>query len=155
MSSNFISLKSDKTEIMFQNTADEVNEELFESLLERYQIGLETSMKGSEFIFNCVNSLYYQFYKIGLKRGGSYTWQKQKQKSNNKNKKATMNPINDDKGFQYVATVTLNHKEIGQNLHPFIGKHNRRGINYTSRKDNWAKFEKYVPKIAFVLYLKK
>ena len=63
MSSNFISLKSDKTEIIFQNTADEVNEELFKSLLERYQIGFETSMKGSEFIFNCVNLLYYHFTK--------------------------------------------------------------------------------------------
>ena len=33
-----------------------------------------------------------------------------------KNKKATINPINDDdKCFQYAATVTLNHKEIGRN----------------------------------------
>ena len=28
-------------------------EELSESLLSRYQIGLETQMRGSDFIFNC------------------------------------------------------------------------------------------------------
>ena len=35
--------------------ADEVIEELFQSFLSRYQIGLETSMKSSDFIFNCVH----------------------------------------------------------------------------------------------------
>ena len=33
---------------------DEVTEELFQSLLSRYQIWLEMSMKGSEIIFDCV-----------------------------------------------------------------------------------------------------
>ena len=34
-----------------------------------------------------------------------------------KNKTTTINPINkkDKKGFQYAATVPLNHKEIGKN----------------------------------------
>ena len=39
---------------MINDQADEVIEELFESLISRYQIGLETSMKDSNFIFNCV-----------------------------------------------------------------------------------------------------
>ena len=43
--------KSDNMEIMIY---DKVGE-LFESLLNRYQIGLETSMRGSNFIFDCVN----------------------------------------------------------------------------------------------------
>ena len=42
-------LKSDKIEFM---SYDEVIEERFESLLSRYQIGLEASMKGKDFIFN-------------------------------------------------------------------------------------------------------
>ena len=34
---------------MTNDKADEVIEELFQSLLSRYQIGLETTMKGSSF----------------------------------------------------------------------------------------------------------
>ena len=52
--------------------ADEIVEEVFESLLSRHQIGLETSMKGSNFIFDGVNVLFYKCHKIDFKRGGSY-----------------------------------------------------------------------------------
>ena len=45
---------SDNIEIMINDQADEVIEELFESLISRYQIGLETSMKDGNFMFNCV-----------------------------------------------------------------------------------------------------
>ena len=48
---------SDNIEIMSYDKADEVIEEFSESILCRYQIGLETSMKGSDFIFDCVNLL--------------------------------------------------------------------------------------------------
>ena len=62
MAINFISCKdSDETQIMHSKSdnieivvgikTDEVIEELFESLLQRYQNGLEESMRGSEFIF--------------------------------------------------------------------------------------------------------
>ena len=50
--------KSDNIEIMVNYKADEVIEELFQSLLSRYQIGLETSMKGSDLVFDCVHFLY-------------------------------------------------------------------------------------------------
>ena len=79
--------KSDNIEIMINDKADEVIEELFQSLLSRYQIGSETTMKGSVFKFDCVRSLYYKCHKINFKRGGSYVdspdWIKNK-KSNNK-----------------------------------------------------------------------
>ena len=38
---------------MTYDKADEVIEELFESFLSRYQIALETSIKVSDFIFDC------------------------------------------------------------------------------------------------------
>ena len=44
--------KSDNIEIMTGSETDGIIEELFESLLQRYQEGLEESMKGSEFIFD-------------------------------------------------------------------------------------------------------
>ena len=120
--------------------AYEVNEKLFYSIFSRYQIGLEKSMRGRDFIFDCVYLLYYNCHKINFERSGLYIdsldWIK--------NEKATINPINnkDNKCFQYVITVTLNHEEIGK--HPekvikvkhFRDKYNWEGINYPSEKDD-------------------
>ena len=74
--------KSDNIDILMvskiQNT---------KSLLQKYQEGLEKSMRGSEFIFYSLNLLYYHLQRISLKRGESYVdspkWLKKK-KSNNK-----------------------------------------------------------------------
>ena len=55
--------KNDSIEIMINNKADEVIEELFQSILFRYQIGLETSMTFSDFIFDCVHLLYFNVVK--------------------------------------------------------------------------------------------
>ena len=46
--------KKDNIEFMINNKADVVIEKLFESLLNRYQIGLETSMRGNDFVFDCL-----------------------------------------------------------------------------------------------------
>ena len=64
--------KRDNIEFMTYDNANEIVNELFESLLSRYQIGLETSMTGSDFIFDSAQLLYYQCHKINFKRGGSY-----------------------------------------------------------------------------------
>ena len=44
--------KRNNIEIMTSEKADKVNKELFELLLSRYEIGLETSMKGTDLIFD-------------------------------------------------------------------------------------------------------
>ena len=78
MSINFISSKdSDETrnfhtksnniEIMMGNETDEIIETCFWSLLQKYQKGLEQSMKGGEFNFDSVDLLYYHLQKISLK----------------------------------------------------------------------------------------
>ena len=51
-------LRSENIEVITYDNANEVIEEVFESLLSRYQIGLETSMKESNFIFDSVQLLY-------------------------------------------------------------------------------------------------
>ena len=61
--------RSDKIEIMINGKADEVIKTLFELLFNRYYIRLETSMRGSDFIFDCVHLLYYKCYKTKFKRG--------------------------------------------------------------------------------------
>ena len=57
LASNFISFKDTDEEHVMHSKSDNANEvikEIFESLLSRYQIGLETSMKGSDFIFDLI-----------------------------------------------------------------------------------------------------
>ena len=61
--------KSHNVEIMMGNETCEIIKQLFESLLQNYQIDLEESMRGSEFIFNSVDLSYYHSLKISLNRG--------------------------------------------------------------------------------------
>ena len=56
--------KSDKKKAMINDKAYEVIEKLFESFLNRYQHNLETSIRGSNFIFDCVHLLYHKCRKI-------------------------------------------------------------------------------------------
>ena len=84
--------KSNNVEIMMGSETDEIIEELFKSFLQKYQEGLEELIRGSEFIFDSVDALYYNLNKVSLSRGESYIdspkWLK--------NKKATINPKNND-----------------------------------------------------------
>ena len=79
--------KSDQVEIMINDKADEIVGELFESLRNRYQKNLETSMKGSEIVFTYVHLLLYKCHKISPNRSGSYIdsppWIKNKKSNNN------------------------------------------------------------------------
>ena len=63
--------KSNDIEIMISSETDEIIEELFKSLLQRYQEGTEKSQKGSEFVYNSVNLLHYRLQKMSLKGTGS------------------------------------------------------------------------------------
>ena len=55
--------KTDNIEIMINDKVDEVIENFFQSHFSRYQIGLETSMKGHNFIFDCVIFCITNFVK--------------------------------------------------------------------------------------------
>ena len=52
--------KSDNIEIMMKDIEDEGVEKIFEPFFNRYQIGLEASLRGSDFFFDCVHLLYYE-----------------------------------------------------------------------------------------------
>ena len=51
--------KSNNIEVMLYDNANEVVNEVFESLLSWYQIGLETSMRGGDFILDSVQLINY------------------------------------------------------------------------------------------------
>ena len=61
-----MSTKSDNIEITMSNETYEIIEELFESLLQRFQEGLEESMRRTKFIFDNVNLLRYKLHNIKL-----------------------------------------------------------------------------------------
>ena len=82
--------------------------------------------------------------KVSLSRGGSYIdslkWLK--------NKKATINPKNnDDNCFQYAVTVALNYKKTKKdpqrisNIKPFIYQYNWKDIDFPLYSKDWKKFE--------------
>ena len=88
--------------------------------------------------------MYYDFNKVSLSRGRSYVdspeWLK--------NKKATINPKNNDnKCFQYALTVASNYRNIKNNLEriskikTFIDQYNWKEIDFPSQKKDWKKFE--------------
>ena len=51
--------KSNNLEIMIGSETDEIMEDIFESFLQKYQEGLEKSMRRSEFVYDSVDILYY------------------------------------------------------------------------------------------------
>ena len=156
---NFISLKpssdetrimctrSDNVEIMFGDDNDDIIEQLFESLLQKYE---------EKFEFDGVNFLYYDFNKTSINRGGSYIdspkWLK--------DKKSTINPKNnDDKCFQYAVTLALNLDKIKKDpqriskIKPFIEKYNWEDIDFPSTSKDWKKFESNNEVALNILYM--
>ena len=128
--------RSDNIEIMFGDDNDDIIEQLFES----YEENLQNKMRGSEFEFDGVNFLYYDFNKTSINRGGSYIdspkWLK--------DKKSTINPKNnDDKCFQYAVTLALNLDKIKKDpqrvskIKPFIEKYNWEDIDFPSTSKDW------------------
>ena len=149
--------KSDNIEIMIATETSDAINELFKFFFRRYQDGLETKMKGSSFIFERVDLLYYHLHKISLNRAGSYIdspkWLK--------TKGATINPKNkNNECFKYAITVALNHEKIGKNpqritkIKPFIDTYNWKDIKFPSHSNDWKKFEQNNRTIALnILYV--
>ena len=136
--------RSDNEEFMNGSDTDEIIEGLFESFLQKYEENLQEKMKGSDFEFDGVVFLYYDFNKISINRGGSYIDSPQWLK----NKKSTINPINNDyKYFQYAVTLALNLDKIRKNsqrifkIKPFIDQYNWKDVDFPAMSKDWKKFE--------------
>ena len=153
---SFVSQKpgSDETRIMYNRSTpeefmigsetEEVTENLIMSILQKYQDNLQNKMKGSDFIFNGINYLYYDLNRITISKGGSYIespkWLK--------DKKCTINQKNtDNKCFQYATTLALNFNNIDKHhqrlskIKPFIDNYNWNDINLPAARKDWNKFE--------------
>ena len=131
-------------EFMSGSETEEIVEKLFRSLLQRYQDNLNEKMRGSDFIFNGVNYLFYDFNRVSISKGGSYI------ESPNwlKDKKCTVNQKNNyNKCFQYATTQALNFNKIDTHpqrilrIKPFIENYNWNDINFPTAKKDWNRFE--------------
>ena len=101
-------------------------------------------MKGSKFVLESVDLLYYNFHKITLERGGSYI----KSPEWLRNERATINPKSmDNKCFRDAVTAALNYNEIPNHpqgmpdLMPFFNQYNWNDIEFPSHSKDWKKFE--------------
>ena len=117
---------------MMDTDTNEIIKNLFNSILQRYQKGLYESMRGSDFVFDYVESLNYIFHKIDLERSGSHIETPKWIKS----KKATINCHNKkgNKCFQYAVANALNYDKIGENhyrvskVKPFVDQYDWAGV---------------------------
>ena len=115
-------------------------------------------MKGSKFIRDSVDLLYYRYNKTSLRRRKSYI----KSPELLKNKRATINPKikKDDNCFQYALTVALNWERIVGNpqrvskIKLFISQFEWKEIDFPSHSKDWRTFEQNNKTIALnVLYV--
>ena len=149
--------KSICEEFMSGSETEEITEKLFKSLLQKYQDNLQNKMKGSDFIFNGINYLFYDFNRVSISKGGSYIespkWLK--------DKKFTINQKNNDnKCFRYAATLALSFNKIGKHaqrisrIKPFIENYNWNNINFPTAKKDWNRFELNNKDVAlYILYV--
>ena len=102
--------KSEPVEIFLGSNTEDVIDKVFNTLLQRFQRAQETSNdRGSEFIPDSVELLYYHFQRIDIRRAESYIispdWI---------SKKATINPKNekDNECFKWSIISGLNYNKI-------------------------------------------
>ena len=136
--------KSICEEFMIGSETAEITEKLIMSLLQKYQDNLQNKMRGSDFVFDAINCIYYDFNRITISKGRSYIespkWLK--------DKKCTINIKNSDNMcFKYAATLALNLNKINKNpqrisgIKPFIDNYNWNSINFPSTGKDWNRFE--------------
>ena len=136
--------RSDSEEFMTEDDTNEIIKSLFQSFVQRYEESFQNKMKGSDFEFDVINFLYYDFNKTSIYRGGAYIdsakWLK--------DKRSTINPKNkDNKCFQYAATLALNIAKIDKDpqriskIKPFIDQYNWKDIEFPPTSKDWKNFQ--------------
>ena len=108
-----IYIKSEALEIFVGSDTNDVIDRLFNTLLQIFQSAQETSSKrGSEFIPDSVELLYYHFQRIDIIRAESYTMYPDWIVS----KKATINPKTetDNECLKWSIIPGLNYNKINE-----------------------------------------
>ena len=127
---------SEPVEMFMGNDTEDVIDTLFNTSLQRFKQAQETSSdKGSKFIPESVELLYYYCQKINIRRAESYLmspdW--------TVNKKATINPKNegDNKCFQWSIISVLISNKIKEKELKKILKFKRVNTYFSSYQRDW------------------
>ena len=119
--------------------AEDVNNTLFNTLLQKFQHAQETSNdKGSEFIPESGELLHYHFQKVDI-TSELYIMSPDQIV----NKKATINPKNErhNKCFQQSVISGLNYNKIKEKQLKQILKFKRIDADFSSHQRDWEEFE--------------
>ena len=139
--------KSEALEIFMGSDTNDVIDRRFSTLLQRFQRAQETSNdRGSEFIPDSVELLYYHFQRIYIRRAESYIISPDWIAS----KKATINPKNekDNKCFQWSIIAGLNYNKIKEKELKKLLKFRRVDTDFSSYQRDWEEFEQNNTSIA-------
>ena len=139
--------KSEPVEIFMGSNTEDVIDKLFNTLLQRFQRAQETSNeRGSEFIPDSVELLYYHFQRIDIRRAESYIISPDWIAS----KKATINPKNekDNECFKWSIVSGLNYNKIKEKELKKILKFKRVDTDFSSYLRDWEEFEQNNTSIA-------
>ena len=131
--------KSRQVEVYMGSDTENVIDTLFNTLLQNFQRIQETSNeRGSEFIPDSVELLYYHFQRIDIRRAESYIMSPDWIAS----KKATINPKNEkDKCFQWSIIAGLNYNIIKEKELKKLLNFKKVDIDFSSYQRYWENFE--------------
>ena len=132
--------KSEAVGVYMGNNSKNVIDTLFNTLLKRFQNTQETSNeKGSKFVPDSVELIYYHFQRIDIRRAESCIISPDLIAS----KKATIHPKNekDHECFKWSITSGLNYNKINEKYLKNIEKLKRADIDLSSHQRDWEKFE--------------
>ena len=139
---------SEPLEIFMGNDTEDAIDKSFNTLLQRLQHAQETLHdRGSEFIPESVELLYYHFQRIDIRRAESYIITPDWIAS----KKATINPKNEkyNKCFQWSIISGLNYNKIKEKELKKILKFKRVDTDFLSYQREWEEFEQNNTSVAF------
>ena len=139
--------KSEPVEIFMGSNTEDVNDRLFNTLLQKFQNVQETSNeRASEFILDSVELLYYHFQRIDIRRAESYIMSPDWIAS----KKATINPKNekDNECFKWPMISGLNYNKINKKYLEIILKFKKVDTDLSSHQRDWEEIEQNKTSIA-------
>ena len=140
-------IKSEALETFIGSDTNDVIDRLFNTLSQRFQSAQETSNKrGSEFIPDSVELLYYHFQRIDIRRAESYIMSPDWIAS----KKATINPKNekDNECFKWPMISGLNYNKINKKYLEIILKFKKVDTDLSSHQRDWEEIEQNKTSIA-------
>ena len=135
-----IHVKSEPVETYMGSDTENVIDTLFNTLLQIFSRAQKTSNeRGSQFIPDSVELLYYAFQRIDIRRAESYIMAPDWISS----KKATINPKNekDNKRFQWSIISGLNYNKIKEKELKKLLKFRRFDTDFSSYQRDWEEFE--------------